>query len=73
MATALPIELRERIVVAYFNQRMPIAKIAVVFQVGVTTVRRYITMTANGLALHPRTAPGAKPKLREEDLVWLRD
>lgn len=72
MPAALPIELRQRIVRAYARQDMTVAEIAAVFQVGVTSVRRYAALARRGLSLHPRTAPGAESKLMDEDLAWLR-
>ena len=47
-------------------------EIASIFRVGLTSVKRYLAMAANGLSLHPRSPPGAKSKLGQEDLTWLK-
>jgi len=51
---------------------MSVSEIAVVFQVGLTSVRRYMSRAAAGLSVHPRLPPGATPKLTDEDLAWLK-
>ena len=68
----MPVELRERIVRAHIERGMSVSEIAVVFQVGLTSVKRYVHRAATGLSLHPRLPPGARPKLTHEDLAWLK-
>lgn len=72
MPAALPIELRERIVRAHSVQGMPMSEVARVFDVGRTSVRRFVKAASLGLSLHPGTAPGAKPKISDEGRMWLK-
>ena len=72
MPAALPIELRQRIVQAHARREMTAFEIAGVFQVGLTSVKRYVAKAAKGISLHPGSAPGAKPKLTDEHLAWLK-
>ena len=72
MPAALPVELRQRIVRAYVRHEMTAVEIATVFQVGLTSVKRYVAKAAKGLSLHPGRAPGAKSKLADGDLAWLK-
>lgn len=72
MPSGLPIELRQRIVVAHIDQAMEPVEIAEVFQVSISSVRRYLALAAKGESLAPRSAPGGTPKLRRAELDWLR-
>lgn len=72
MPASLPIELRERIVGAHIEQGMSAAEISRVFQVGYTSVRRYLAAHANGASLNPRLPPGKKPMLGAKELAWVR-
>lgn len=67
----LPVELRERIVRAHFEQGMAVLEIADVFQVSITSVRRFIKLAKAGDSLAPRTAPGGREKLSEAEYKWL--
>ncbi len=69
---SLPIELRERIVQAYEKQGLAPQEIADLFQVGRTTVRRYLDKHAQGESLEPGFSPGAPPKLGAKERTWLR-
>jgi len=51
---------------------MTASEIAAIFQVGLRSVKRYVAKAAKGISLHPRSAPGAKPKLADQDLAWLK-
>lgn len=65
-------ELRERIVRAHVEQGMEVEEIAEVFNVSVTSVRRFVAKDAAGLSLAPGTAPGVEPKLGDDEHEWLR-
>lgn len=71
MPAALPVELRQRIVQAHAHREMTAFEIAAVFQVGLTSVKRFVAKAARGISLQPRSPPGAKPKLSDEELAWL--
>lgn len=67
----LPIELRERIVRAHTEHGMEVLEIADVFQVSITSVRRFIKLASSGGSLIPRTAPGGVKKLGKSEHEWL--
>ena len=71
MPASLPIELRRRIVGAHVDQCMSPAEISRVFQVGYTSVRRYLKAHAEGSSLEPRRPPGKAPKLGLDELAWI--
>ena len=72
MPASLPIELRKRIIGAHIDQGLSPAEISRVFQVGDSSVRRYLKTFAKGESLEPRLPPGATPKLGPEELAWLK-
>ena len=72
MPRALPIELRERIVRAHVERRMTVGEIVEAFDISRSSVRRYIAKYKKGLSLEPGHAPGAAPKLGDDDFEWLR-
>jgi transposase len=67
----LPIELRERIVRAHFEQGIAVLEIADVFQVSITSVRRFIKLAKAGGSLVPNAPPGGQEKLGEAEFKWL--
>lgn len=67
----LPIELRERIVHAHAEQGMAVLEIAELFQVSITSVRRFIKVAKAGGSLTPETPPGGLKKLGESEHQWL--
>ena len=72
MPASLPIELRERIVGAHVEQGMSAAEISRVFQVGYTSVRRYLAKHELGASLAPQFPPGKTPKLGPRELAWVK-
>ena len=72
MGIPQPIELRERIVRAHEEQGIAVDEIADLFGVSSTSIRRYLTKSAEGSSLAPRVPPGAKPKLSDSEYEWLR-
>lgn len=67
----LPIELRERIVRAHFEQGMAVLEISDVFQVSITSIRRFIKRAKAGESLVPDTPPGGQEKLGKAEFEWL--
>lgn len=67
----LPVELRERIISAHLQQGMAVSEIADVFQVSVTSVRRYIKLAKAGRSLTPVTPPGGQKKLGAPEHQWV--
>lgn len=73
MPASLPIELRKRIVGAHIEQGMSAAEISRIFQVGYTSVRRYLAAHERGTSLNPRLPPGKEPKLGAAELAWVKN
>lgn len=71
MPAPLPIELRERIVRAYFEHDLTKAEVAELFNVGEATVTRLLARNRRG-SLEPDRAPGGRPKLGPMHDEWLR-
>lgn len=72
MPASIPIELRERIVRAHVERGMGLREIADLFDVGYTSVWRYLAKHANGEPLEPGRPPGAQPKLTKLQRSWLK-
>ena len=68
---ALPIELRERIIGAQVQQGMSVRELARVFQVGRTSVQRFLKKYRDGSSLKPGIPPGRRVKLGDEEINWL--
>lgn len=67
----LPVELRERVINAHLQQGMAVIEIADVFQVSVTSVRRFIKLAKAGRSLIAETPPGGQKKLGASEHKWL--
>ena len=70
--SSLPIELRERIVQAHVDRGLSQTQVAELFQVGRTTVRRYLQKVEAGESLEPGRPPGPTPKLTPKHFTWLK-
>ena len=72
MSAGFPIELRERIVAAR-AQGLSGRAIAALFNVGHSTVYRYLQKADRGESLEPGRPPGAERKLGDEEMAWLAE
>lgn len=69
-----PIELRERVVRAAEQGELTIAKIARLFNVGTTFVKKMLNLHRNNEGLEPRLGGrGPKPLLQKKELALLRE
>jgi transposase len=71
MPAPLPVELRERIVRAYFEHDLTKAEVAELFNVGEATVTRLLARNRRG-SLEPDPLPGGRPKILPMHEEWLR-
>ena len=67
---AYSVDLREKIVTAV-RRGMSKAQVARIFEVGATSVKRYVSMADQGKPLNPGKAPGKKGKLGESGMKLL--
>jgi transposase len=68
---AYSLDLRQRIVAALDAGKRP-SEVAVLFSVGVSTVKRYRQQRRETGALDPRSSPGRTPTIRPEqrEILW---
>ena len=56
-------DLRNKVVEAVIERRMPKTEAAGLFGVSLSSVKRYVGLASEGRSLAPRKHPGSKPKL----------
>jgi len=58
-------DLRKKVVEAVIERQMPKTEVAGLFEVSLSSVKRYVGMAREGRCLAPKKHPGSKPKLDE--------
>ena len=72
MPFSYPVELREKVINAYLKSKGTQKEIADLFEINVSTVRRYLRKYEQGNDLAPRPNSGRRPTLDEEDIQCIK-
>ncbi len=72
MPFSYPVEMRKKAVNAYLEGKGTQEKIADIFGISVSTLRRYLVRYASEGDVAPKSYPGRLPTLDEEDLEWVK-
>ena len=72
MPFSYPVKMREKAVKAYLEGKGTQEKIADIFGISVSTLRRYLILYARDGDVAAKPHPGRSPTLDEEDLEWIK-
>ena len=72
MPFSYPVEMRKKAVKAYLEGKGTQEKIADIFGISVSTLRRYLILFDSEGEVAPKPYPGRSPTLDEEDLQWIK-
>ena len=71
MSFSYPVQLREKAVKAYLEGKGTQEKIADIFGISVSSLRRYLILYESQGDVSPKPHPGRQGRLDEEDLAWI--
>ena len=72
MPFSYPVEMREKVVNAYLEGKGTQEKIADIFGISVSTLRRYLILYERDGDVAPTPHPGRPPTLEGEELEWVK-